>query len=53
MMPDLGKYAFEVIASYMVSLAALGALVAYFLIRGAQMRRQLEEIEARRRHKNG
>lgn len=53
MMPDLGKYAVEVIASYLVSLGAMAALVAYFLMRGARMRRQLEEVEARRRQKNG
>jgi heme exporter protein D len=53
MMPDLGRYATEVIASYVVSLAALAALIVYFLMRGARMRRQLDEIEARRRRNNG
>lgn len=52
MMPELGRYAVEVISAYIVSLAALVALVAYFLMRGARMRRQLEDIEARRRRRN-
>ena len=52
MMPDLGRYAFEVTAAYVVSLAMLAALVGYFIWRGARMRRQLAEIEARRNRKN-
>jgi len=52
MMPDLGRYAFEVTSSYVVSLALLAGLILWFLARGAKMRRQLAEIEARRGRKD-
>lgn len=48
MMPELGKYAFTVLASYGVGLGLLAALVALSLWRGARVRRQLDEIEGRR-----
>ncbi len=48
MMPDLGRYAVEVSAAYVVSLALIAALVAISLARGARVRRQLREVEARR-----
>lgn len=47
MMPDLGKYAFAVVASYGVSVVLLVAIVALTLWHGARVRRQLKAIEAR------
>ncbi|MEM5543114.1 heme exporter protein CcmD [Sulfitobacter sp. AS92] len=45
-MPELGKYAAEVLSAYGVSLVLLGALVAVTLLRGRAARRALEETEA-------
>ena len=56
MMPDLGPYWLEVTASYAVSLAILGGLVALIWRRNARIRRELSEMEARSRtgkHENG
>lgn len=47
MMPDLGQYAFEVGAAYVVSLALLAALVGWYWMRARAMRRALEEVEGR------
>ncbi len=47
-MPDLGKYAVEVLAAYGVSLGLLAALVAWTLIQGARMREALRKFEADR-----
>ena len=47
MMPDLGKYAFAVLASYGTSLALLGALVGWSVWRYRAVRRALEAAEAR------
>ena len=47
MMPDLGKYAFEVLASYGASLALLALIVALTIWRGRRVKRRLAEIEAR------
>lgn len=49
MIPDLGKYAFTVLMSYGASLALLVLLIGLSLRRGARVRRELDEIEARRR----
>jgi len=49
MMPDLGRYATEVTSAYLVSLGILAVLVAGVWWRGARVRRQLQEIEARKR----
>lgn len=48
MMPDLGKHAFAVLASYGVSGAILAALVGLSLWRGARVRAELRQVEARR-----
>jgi len=48
-MPDLGKYAGAVMGSYAVTIALIVALVALSLWRGARVRRQLNEVEARRK----
>jgi len=45
-MPELGKYAAEVLSAYGVSLVLLGALVVVTLLRGRAARRALEETEA-------
>ena len=46
-MPDLGTYAFAVLASYGATILLLAALVGFSLWRGARMRRALREVEAR------
>ncbi len=48
MMPDLGKYATEVLAAYGVSIALLVLIVAMTLRRARKVRAQLAEVEARR-----
>ena len=47
-MPDLGKYAVEVLSAYAVSLTLIGLLVVWTLIQGARMRRALQDYEAER-----
>ena len=47
-MPDLGKYAAEVAASYVVSLVLIAALVAASLWRWRRTRDALAEVEARK-----
>jgi heme exporter protein D len=53
MMPDLGKYAFAVLASYGASLALLVAIVGLSLWRGARVKAQLREVEARQERADG
>jgi len=53
MMPDLGKYAFEVLASYGASLLLLAGVVALTLWRGARVKAQLREVEARQERDDG
>ncbi|RBI87717.1 heme exporter protein CcmD [Rhodosalinus halophilus] len=48
MMPDLGKYAFAVLASYGASLALLAVIVWASLRRARKVRAELEQVEARR-----
>jgi heme exporter protein D len=48
MMPDLGKYAFAVLASYGASLALLALIVWASLRRARKVRADLEQVEARR-----
>ena len=45
MIPDLGKYAVEVMSAYGVSLLLLAVLVATTLRRGRAARAELREIE--------
>ncbi|HRK42588.1 MAG TPA: heme exporter protein CcmD [Gemmobacter sp.] len=49
MMPDLGKYAFAVLASYGVSLALLALLVGWSIWRYRAVKAVLEAAEARLR----
>lgn len=51
-MPDLGKYATEVLGSYAAALALLAVLVLITLYRGRAARRALTEVE-NRQAKNG
>lgn len=48
MIPDLGKYTFEVSMSYGIGLALLAGLVAVYVIRARQVRKQLIAAEARK-----
>ncbi|MBK6466929.1 MAG: heme exporter protein CcmD [Rhodobacter sp.] len=47
MMPDLGKYAFAVLASYGATVVLLAALVALSFWQRARAKRLLDEVEAR------
>ena len=47
MMPDLGKYAFAVLASYGASLALLVAVVGLTVWQGKRVKARLREVEAR------
>jgi heme exporter protein D len=53
MMPELGKYAAEVISAYVVSLALLGGIVWASLRQGARTRAELRDVEARRDRADG
>ena len=48
-MPDLGKYAFTVLAAYGASLGLLVALVLATVWKGRQVRAEMESAEARRK----
>ena len=47
-MPDLGKYAFEVLSSYGVTLALLAVIVLVSIARARKVRAALEEVENRK-----
>lgn len=53
MMPDLGKYAAEVLSAYGVSLTLIAGLVLWSLRRSARLRDALREVEDRQRKQNG
>jgi heme exporter protein D len=53
MMPDLGKYAFAVLASYGASVALLAAIVGASLWQRARVKAQLRELEARQEGRDG
>ncbi|WP_375280989.1 heme exporter protein CcmD [Pseudooctadecabacter sp.] len=48
MMPDLGKYATEVLLAYGVSIGLLVVIVALSMRRARKVRAQLEQVEARK-----
>ncbi|MCF6317459.1 MAG: heme exporter protein CcmD [Marinosulfonomonas sp.] len=48
MMPDLGKYQTEVLASYAVTLVLLLGLLAMSWIKGRRVAKALREVEERR-----
>ncbi|MCV6597172.1 MAG: heme exporter protein CcmD [Mangrovicoccus sp.] len=49
MMPDLGKYAFEVVSAYLVSLGLIAILVGLSWRRAKAVRARLRELEQRRK----
>jgi heme exporter protein D len=49
MMPDLGRYAVEVLSAYAVSIGLLAGIVAISVARARRVRRALDEAEARNR----
>lgn len=53
MMPDLGKYAVEVLSAYAVTIALMLALLLLSLRQSARTRRALREVEAARQAKAG
>lgn len=48
MMPDLGKYATEVVLAYGVSIGLLVVIVAQSMRRASKVRARLEQVEARK-----
>jgi heme exporter protein D len=46
-MPDLGKYAVEVLASYAASIALIATLIVLSFWQRAKVKRSLAEVEAR------
>ncbi|MCR9067256.1 MAG: heme exporter protein CcmD [Rhodobacteraceae bacterium] len=49
MMPDLGRYAVEVLSAYAGSLSVLAILVVLSVIRARRVRARLDAVEARRK----
>ncbi|SEO68006.1 heme exporter protein D [Salinihabitans flavidus] len=48
MIPDLGKYAAEVLSAYGASLVILAVLIGLSVRRARKVRRELEQLEGRR-----
>ena len=48
MMPDLGKYAGDVLSAYAVTIVLIVALVAWSWTRARRVRAELKMLEARR-----
>lgn len=48
MIPELGKYAGPVLASYGVSLALLALLIVASVLRSRRVKRELEQVEGRK-----
>jgi heme exporter protein D len=53
MMPDLGKYAFAVVGSYVATAVLIAALVALSFWQRARVKRALDEVEARQGKSDG
>ena len=47
-MPDLGKYAVQILSSYAATMVLMGGLVLWSFWRAARVKRALAEAEARR-----
>ena len=47
-MPDLGKYAAEVLSAYALTILLIAGLVAATWLRSRRMKRALDQAEARR-----
>ena len=52
-MPELGKYAAEVLSAYAVAFVLIGGLIALTLVQGAKARRELADIEKRKDRADG
>ena len=52
-MPDLGSYAFWILAAYAASGGLIGALILWGWLRGARVRRALAGAEAREGEQHG
>ena len=52
-MPELGKYAAEVLSAYAVAFVLIGGLIALTLVQGARARRELSDIEKRKERSDG
>ncbi len=52
-MPELGKYAAEVLSAYGIAFVLIGGLIAVTLIQGARARRDLSDIEKRKEKSDG
>ena len=50
MMPELGKYAGEVLSAYGVSLLLLAGLVGLSVLRSRRVAKALREVEERSKH---
>lgn len=51
MIPELGKYAGAVLSSYAISLGLIVLLVAVSVIRARKVKRALDQVEQRVKHK--
>ena len=49
-MPDLGQYSGPVLSAYAVGIVLITALTVLSLLRANRMRRNLKDIEARRKN---
>lgn len=48
MMPELGKYAVEVVSAYVISIGLIVALAGWYWARGRAVRRQLQDVDVRK-----
>ncbi|MFV1464878.1 MULTISPECIES: heme exporter protein CcmD [unclassified Phaeobacter] len=53
MMPDLGKYAVEVLSSYGASLVLLAGLLVITFARGRRIRREMQAMEQQMQTRGG
>ncbi|NDR55115.1 heme exporter protein CcmD [Aliiruegeria sabulilitoris] len=53
MMPELGKYAAEVLSAYAVTITLMVALLLISLRQSARTRRALRDVEAARKNRSG
>jgi heme exporter protein D len=47
-MPDLGKYGETILTAYAATIILVAAIVVLSIVRARKVKRQLEELEARR-----
>jgi heme exporter protein D len=53
MIPELGKYAFEVLSSYAASILLIAGLVSLSIWQGRRVKRDLAEVESRQGNQDG